>query len=122
MDKSTGKKQQVTIQSSGGLSDAEVEKMVRDAESKRDEDEKKKEGVKAKIDAETLSTHSSDRFGRRRVGRKDATVATSICRTSFLKSKNTISTRFSSRIVDTSLFEEVFIIDSMLFFLSREYR
>merc|ERR1712151_136273 len=55
VDKSTGKKQSITIRSSGGLSDAEIEKMVQDAESMRDADQIKKDTVQAKNDAETLS-------------------------------------------------------------------
>merc|ERR1711879_995452 len=54
VDKSTGKKQSVTVRTSGGLSDAEVERMVQEAEQMREADEKKKEGVQAKNDAETL--------------------------------------------------------------------
>merc|ERR1711907_815972 len=54
VDKSTGKKQSITIRSSGGLSDAEIEKMVQEAESMRDADAKKKDTVQAKNDAETL--------------------------------------------------------------------
>merc|ERR1712228_69367 len=54
VDKSTGKKQSVTVQSSGGLSDAEVERMVQEAEQMREADQKKKEGVTAKNDAESL--------------------------------------------------------------------
>jgi molecular chaperone DnaK len=54
VDKSTGKKQSITIRSSGGLSDVEIEKMVQDAENMRDADEKKKGTVTAKNDAETL--------------------------------------------------------------------
>merc|ERR1712188_344982 len=42
VDKSTGKKQSITIRSSGGLSDAEIEKMVQDAEAMRESDEKKR--------------------------------------------------------------------------------
>merc|ERR1712060_858914 len=55
VDKSTGKKQSITIRSSGGLSDAEVERMVQEAESMREEDERKKNMVSAKNEAETLS-------------------------------------------------------------------
>merc|ERR1719181_176 len=55
VDKSTGKKQSITIRSSGGLSDAEVERMVQEAESMRDEDQKKKDTVTAKNEAETLA-------------------------------------------------------------------
>merc|ERR1711988_1774102 len=54
VDKSTGKKQSVTVRSSGGLSDAEVERMVQEAEQMREADQKKKEGVAARNDAETL--------------------------------------------------------------------
>merc|ERR1719330_705543 len=53
-DKSTGKKQSVTVRSSGGLSDAEIEKMVQEAEQMREADNKKKEVVSVKNDAETL--------------------------------------------------------------------
>jgi len=53
-DKSTGKKQSVTVRSSGGLSDAEVEKMVQEAEQMREADNKKKEAVQARNDGETL--------------------------------------------------------------------
>jgi len=54
VDKSTGKKQSITIRSSGGLSDADIEKMVQDAEAMRDSDMKKKDTVSAKNEAETL--------------------------------------------------------------------
>merc|ERR1712013_268251 len=54
VDKSTGKKQSVTVRSSGGLSDADIEKMVQEAEQMRESDAKKREAVTAKNDAETL--------------------------------------------------------------------
>mmetsp|Transcript_1388 Transcript_1388/g.3028 ORF Transcript_1388/g.3028 Transcript_1388/m.3028 type:complete len:665 (-) Transcript_1388:168-2162(-) len=54
-DKGTGRKQNITIQSSGGLTDAEIEKMVNEADSMRESDEKKKALVSAKNDAETLT-------------------------------------------------------------------
>merc|ERR1711983_454989 len=53
-DKGTGKRQDVTIQSGGGLSDAEIEKMVNVAESMREADQKKKDAVQAKNDGENL--------------------------------------------------------------------
>ncbi|CAD7940839.1 unnamed protein product [Amoebophrya sp. A120] len=53
-DKSTGKKQNITIQSSGGLSDGEIEKMVHDAENMREADEKRKQGVEARNQAESF--------------------------------------------------------------------
>merc|ERR1719373_404402 len=54
VDKSTGKKQSVTVRTSGGLSDADIERMVQEAEEMRESDEKRKEGVTVKNDAETL--------------------------------------------------------------------
>merc|ERR1712127_672522 len=53
-DKGTGKQQNITIRSSGGLSDEQVEKMVQEAEEMRESDNKKKETVVAKNEAETL--------------------------------------------------------------------
>lgn len=52
-DKGTGKEHQVRIQSSGGLSDADIEKMVRDAEVNADADKKRRELVEAKNKAES---------------------------------------------------------------------
>jgi len=54
VDKSTGKKQSITIRSSGGLSDDEIEKMVMEAEAMRDADVRKKDTVGAKNEAENL--------------------------------------------------------------------
>merc|ERR1712139_618934 len=62
-DKSTGKKQNITIRSSGGLSDADVEKMVQDAENMRDADAKKKDTVQARNDAETLGYQVEKQLG-----------------------------------------------------------
>merc|ERR1712038_889672 len=53
-DKSTGKSQSVTVRTSGGLTDADIERMVQEAEQMRESDNKKKEGVTVKNDAETL--------------------------------------------------------------------
>jgi len=62
-DKSTGKRQSITIRSSGGLSDADIEKMVQEAESMRDADQKKKDTVTAKNDAETLGYQVEKQLG-----------------------------------------------------------
>ncbi|PWR22524.1 molecular chaperone DnaK [Zavarzinia aquatilis] len=59
-DKGTGKEQQIRIQASGGLSDADIEKMVKDAEAHAAEDKKRKEVVEAKNHAEGL-IHSTER-------------------------------------------------------------
>jgi molecular chaperone DnaK len=53
-DKATGKQNSVTIKSSGGLNDSEIEKMVQEAEAAREQDQKKKEGIEAKNEADTL--------------------------------------------------------------------
>ncbi|XVN40611.1 MAG: molecular chaperone DnaK [Rickettsia endosymbiont of Argas persicus] len=53
-DKASGKEQKVTIQTSGGLSDAEIEQMVKDAEKNADEDKKRKELIEAKNAADSL--------------------------------------------------------------------
>jgi molecular chaperone DnaK len=53
-DKATAKEQQIRIQASGGLSEAEIEKMVKDAETHAAEDKKRKELVEAKNHAESL--------------------------------------------------------------------
>jgi molecular chaperone DnaK len=52
-DKATGKEQQIRIQASGGLSDADIEKMVKDAEANAAEDKKRRELVDAKNHAES---------------------------------------------------------------------
>lgn len=53
-DKATNKEQAIRIQASGGLSDADIEKMVKDAEANAEADKKKKELVEAKNQAEGL--------------------------------------------------------------------
>ena len=59
-DKGTGKEQQIRIQASGGLSDAEIDNMVKDAEANADADKKRKEMVEAKNQAEAL-IHSAEK-------------------------------------------------------------
>merc|ERR1711865_898929 len=59
-DKMTGKEQNVTIRSSGGLSDAEIEKMVRDAEANAEADKSRKEFIETRNSAESL-VHSTEK-------------------------------------------------------------
>merc|ERR1712196_560016 len=59
-DKGTGKEQKIKIQSSGGLSDAQVEQMVREAEAHADADKNRKELIEAKNEADTL-LYSADK-------------------------------------------------------------
>ncbi|MDP7028474.1 MAG: Hsp70 family protein, partial [Candidatus Marinimicrobia bacterium] len=53
-DKGTGKEQKIQIQASGGLSDEEIKKMVKDAEANKEADKKKRETVDARNQADTI--------------------------------------------------------------------
>jgi len=53
-DKATNKEQQIRIQASGGLSDADIEQMVKDAEANADSDKKKRDAVEARNQAESM--------------------------------------------------------------------
>jgi molecular chaperone DnaK len=59
-DKGTGKEHQIRIQASGGLSDADIEKMVKDAEANAESDKKRRALVEARNQAEAL-VHSSEK-------------------------------------------------------------
>ena len=59
-DKATNKEQAIRIQASGGLSDADIDKMVKDAEANAEADKKKKEAVEAKNQAESL-VHATEK-------------------------------------------------------------
>src|SRR5689334_5564968 len=59
-DKATGKEQQIRIQASGGLSQADIDKMVKDAESHAEDDKKRRELVEARNQAEGL-IHTTER-------------------------------------------------------------
>ena len=59
-DKGTGKEQKIQIQASGGLSDDEIEKMVKDAEANKEADKKKRESVDVKNQGDTL-VHSIEK-------------------------------------------------------------
>ncbi len=59
-DKGTGKEQKIQIQASGGLSDDEINQMVKDAETNKEADKKKREAVDARNQADTL-LHSTEK-------------------------------------------------------------
>ncbi|NNL89378.1 MAG: molecular chaperone DnaK [Marinicaulis sp.] len=59
-DKATNKEQSIRIQASGGLSDDDIEQMVKDAEANADADKERREGVEAKNRAEAL-VHSTEK-------------------------------------------------------------
>ncbi|MFN3954092.1 MAG: molecular chaperone DnaK [Pararhodobacter sp.] len=59
-DKGTGKEQRITIQASGGLTDADIEKMIKDAEANAEADKQRRELVEARNQAESL-IHSTEK-------------------------------------------------------------
>jgi molecular chaperone DnaK len=59
-DKGTGKEMQIKIQASGGLSDADIDQMVKDAEQFAEEDKKRRDAAEAKNNAESL-IHTTER-------------------------------------------------------------
>ena len=59
-DKGTGKEQKIQIQASGGLSEVEIEKMVKEAEANKEADKKKRESVDVRNQADTLM-HSTEK-------------------------------------------------------------
>ncbi|MCB1328085.1 MAG: Hsp70 family protein, partial [Maritimibacter sp.] len=59
-DKGTGKEQKITIQASGGLSDEDIEKMVKEAEENAEADKQRRDLVEAKNQAESL-IHSTEK-------------------------------------------------------------
>src|SRR5689334_4052633 len=59
-DKATGKEQRIQIQASGGLSEADIDRMIKEAEAHAVEDKKRKEAVEAKNTAEAL-LHSAEK-------------------------------------------------------------
>ncbi|MGI9568245.1 MAG: molecular chaperone DnaK, partial [Desulfobulbia bacterium] len=60
LDKATGKEQSIRIQASGGLSDSDIDKMVKDAEAHAEEDKKRREDVEVRNQAEAL-VHSTEK-------------------------------------------------------------
>ena len=58
-DKGTGKEQKITIQANGGLSDSEIEQMVKDAEANKESDKKKRELIDARNNADGMA-HSTE--------------------------------------------------------------
>ncbi|MEL6168937.1 MAG: molecular chaperone DnaK [Pseudomonadota bacterium] len=76
-DKGTGKEQKITIQASGGLSDDEIEQMVRDAEANAEADKERKELVEAKNQAESL-VHSTEKSMEEHSDKVDPTTIEAI--------------------------------------------
>ncbi|HWT12017.1 MAG TPA: molecular chaperone DnaK [Allosphingosinicella sp.] len=76
-DKGTGKEQQIRIQASGGLSDADIEKMVNEAEQFAEEDKKRRDSAEAKNNAESL-IHSTEQQLREHGDKIDASLKAEI--------------------------------------------
>ena len=77
MDKGTGKEQKITIQASGGLSDDDIEQMVKDAEENAEADKARKELVEAKNQAESL-IHSTEKSMEEHSDKVDPTTIEAI--------------------------------------------
>jgi molecular chaperone DnaK len=76
-DKGTGKEQQIKIQASGGLSDSDIDQMVKDAEKFAEEDKKRREAAEAKNNAEGL-IHSTERQLQEHGDKVDAALKSEI--------------------------------------------
>jgi molecular chaperone DnaK len=76
-DKGTGKEQQIRIQASGGLSDADIEKMVQDAEQFAEEDKNRRAAAEAKNNAESL-IHTTERQLEEHKDKVDESLRTEI--------------------------------------------
>ena len=76
-DKATGKEQHIQIQASGGLSDADIDKMVKDAEMHAEEDKQRRAKVEIRNRAEQLA-HSTERTLAEAEGKADAELKTEI--------------------------------------------
>ncbi|MEA3040595.1 MAG: molecular chaperone DnaK [Sphingomonadales bacterium] len=76
-DKGTGKEQQIRIQASGGLADADIEKMVREAEQFAEEDKKRRAAAEAKNNAESL-IHTTERQLQEHGDKVDASLRSEI--------------------------------------------
>jgi len=76
-DRGTGKEQQIKIQASGGLSDGDIDQMVKDAEKFAEEDKKRREAAEAKNNAEGL-IHSTERQLEEHGDKVDASLKSEI--------------------------------------------
>ncbi len=76
-DKGTGKEQKITIQASGGLTDDEIDKMVRDAEENAEADKERRELIEAKNQAESL-IHATEKSMEEHSDKVDPTTIEAI--------------------------------------------
>ena len=76
-DKGTGKEQQIKIQASGGLSDSDIDQMVKDAEKFAEEDKKRRESAEARNNADSL-VHATERQIEENGDKIDASLKTEV--------------------------------------------
>ena len=76
-DKGTGKEQNITIQASGGLSDSDIEDMVREAEENADSDKERRDLIEARNQAESL-IHSTEKSMEEHADKVDPTTLEAI--------------------------------------------
>src|ERR1700742_839844 len=76
-DKGTGKQQQIRIQASGGLSDSDIEQMVKDAEKFADEDKKRREAAEVRNNADSL-VHATEQQLSEHADKVDAALKSEI--------------------------------------------
>jgi len=77
MDKGTGKEQKITIQASGGLSDADIESMVKEAEENAESDKERRELIEARNQAESM-IHSTEKSMEEHADKVDPTTVEAI--------------------------------------------
>jgi molecular chaperone DnaK len=77
MDKGTGKEQKITIQASGGLSDDDIELMVKEAEENAESDKERRELIEARNQAESL-IHSTEKSMEEHADKVDPTTIEAI--------------------------------------------
>ncbi|MFK7752532.1 MAG: Hsp70 family protein, partial [Sedimentitalea sp.] len=77
MDKGTGKEQKITIHASGGLSDDDIDKMVKDAEDNAEADKERRELIEAKNQAESL-VHATEKSMEEHADKVDPTTIEAI--------------------------------------------
>ena len=77
MDKGTGKEQKITIQASGGLSDADIEAMVKEAEENAESDKERRELIEARNQAESM-IHSTEKSMEEHADKVDPTTIEAI--------------------------------------------
>jgi molecular chaperone DnaK len=97
-DKGTGKEQQIRIQASGGLSDNDIEKMVKEAEQFAEEDKKRRSAAEAKNNAESL-IHATEKQLAEHGDKVDESVKTEI-ETALAEAKAAVESGDSDQMVE----------------------